>query len=110
VTNTKTVIVLDRASWHRGKALKKYLEGKGVGLLFLPSSSSALSPIETVWGVWKVKWRKYLATLNHEELVTANLRTLVRNHLSNFAQSFDPTNVYTLCFQQMNKVMQGEKL
>ena len=108
--NTNTVIVLDRASWHRGKDLRKYLNGKGITLLFLPSGSSALSPIETVWGQWKQSWRKHLATLKYEELKDINLKTHVRASLAEWSETHSVDETYKSVFKQMLKVMQGRRL
>ena len=102
--------MLDRASWHRGKPLRKYLYGKGVTLLFLPSGSSALSPIETVWGQWKQSWRKYLATLKYDELVDINLRTHVRANLAKWVEEHDVSATYKSVFKQMLEVMKGTRL
>ena len=43
--NTKKVYVLDNATYHTSKEIKKYCKEAGIGLLFLPSSSSDLNPI-----------------------------------------------------------------
>lgn len=108
--NTNTVIVLDRASWHRGEGLKKYLRSKGVSLLFLPSSSSALSPVETVWAQWKQEWRKYLATLDYQALKDINLRKHVRAHLESWTASHDVSDTYCSVYKHMLRVMKGQRL
>ena len=108
--NTNTVIVLDNASWHRGKAIKDYLAGKGVTLMFLPSGSSALSPVETVWAQWKQKWRKHLATLKYEELKDINLRKQVREHLAEWSNDNEVSETYESVFKHMLKVMKGTRL
>ena len=102
--------MLDRASWHRGKPLRDYLRGKGVTLLFLPSGSSALSPIETVWAQWKQSWRKYLATLKYEELQDINLRTHVRKNLAEWTNANHVGETYNSVYKQMLKVMKGKRL
>ena len=104
------MVVLDRASWHRSPSVKNYLENQGIGVLYLPSGSSAISPIETVWAIFKVRWRKYLASLVHEELVDADLETMVRHQLELFAMDFNCRNVYDRCYSQMHLVMQGARL
>ena len=58
-----SVIVLDNATFHRKKALKKLVEFAGCSVLFLPPYSPDLNPIENVW---------------------ANLKTFLKRHLRNF--------------------------
>ena len=42
---TKTVFVVDNASWHHNKELMDEVKSWGVSILFLPPSSSDLNPI-----------------------------------------------------------------
>ena len=46
----KTVYVMDNATIHRTQEVLGYLKRKGISVLFLPPSSSALNPIEHCWG------------------------------------------------------------
>ena len=41
----RTVYILDNASCHRNPGIKAYLRGKGISVMYLPSSSSVLNPI-----------------------------------------------------------------
>lgn len=54
-TEGKTVaIILDNASYHKSKVVKKYLaENSSIRLFYLPSYSPEYNPIERVW-----KWVK----------------------------------------------------
>ena len=45
----KSVIVMDNASFHKGKIMKKALEDAGHTLLYLPPYSPDLNPIEKKW-------------------------------------------------------------
>ena len=46
-------IVLDNAGFHRAKSVKAFAAAEGIDLMFLPSYSSVLSPIERVWSMLK---------------------------------------------------------
>ena len=46
-------IIMDNASFHRKKALKKLVRNTGVKLLFLPPYSPDFNPIETEWANMK---------------------------------------------------------
>ena len=50
---TRTILVMDNATYHKTKKVKEYIKSLDVGMLFLPPSSSALNPIEYCWGVFK---------------------------------------------------------
>lgn len=54
-----------------------------------------------------LNYRKHLATLNYEELLTINLRTAVREHIGKFSEETDVTKTYKSVFKHMLKVMQG---
>lgn len=45
----KSVIVMDNASFHKGKGMQKMLEELGHTLLYLPPYSPDLNPIEKKW-------------------------------------------------------------
>ncbi len=47
------VLVLDRAGWHRAKALEV---PAGVTLIHLPPYSPALNPVERVWLYLRERW------------------------------------------------------
>jgi len=53
-----SVIVLDNATFHRKKTLRKLAEQAGCSVLFLPPYSPDLNPIEKVWANLK-KFLKY---------------------------------------------------
>ena len=42
---TRTIFILDNASWHHNKELMNEVKSWGVSILFLPPSSSDLNPI-----------------------------------------------------------------
>jgi hypothetical protein len=54
-----------------------------------------------------LNYRKYLATLNYDELLTINLKKSVRDHIGKFSEEFDVTKTYKSVFKHMLKVMQG---
>jgi len=47
------VIVLDNASFHKGKEIRKKVEKAGCTLIYLPPYSPDLNPIEKYWGSLK---------------------------------------------------------
>ena len=68
-----SVIVMDRASFHRRKVLKKLAEAVGCRVIFLPAYSPDFNPIENTW---------------------ANLKTYIRNFMRNFSSLNDCINHY----------------
>ena len=67
---TGSVIVLDNASWHRKKILKKLAEASGCRVIFLPPYSPNFKPIELMWFKVKSILRK-LKPRTSEELISA---------------------------------------
>ena len=59
-----SVIVLDNATFHRKKALKKLAEQTGCSVLFLPPYSPDLNPIEKLWANLKKFLKHYLRFFN----------------------------------------------
>ena len=64
----KSVIVMDNASFHKGKWLRESIELKGHALEYLPTYSPDLNPIEHKWAQAKSLKRKYDYTV--DELFT----------------------------------------
>jgi len=46
-------IILDNAKYHHARDVKKYLEGRNIRLVFLPSYSPNLNLIERLWKFFK---------------------------------------------------------
>jgi len=46
----KSVIIMDNATFHKGKQLKELFEKYNHKLVFLPPYSPDLNPIENIWG------------------------------------------------------------
>ena len=55
---TNSVIVMDNASFHKGKDMQKIIEDAGHTLLYLPPYSPDLNPIEKKWAQAKKIRRK----------------------------------------------------
>jgi transposase len=55
-----SVIILDNASWHRKKVLKKLAEEACCRVIFLPPYSPDFNPIEKVWAALKKFVRHYM--------------------------------------------------
>jgi len=66
-------IILDNASWHRKKVLKKLAEESGCRVIFLPPYSPDFNPIENTW---------------------ANLKIFIRNFIRNFSSLNECVNHY----------------
>ena len=68
-----SVVVLDRASWHRKKVLKKLAAEAGCRVVFLPAYSPDFNPIEKTW---------------------ANLKIFIRNYMSDFSSLSSAVGYY----------------
>ena len=68
-----SVIIMDRASWHRKKVLKKLAEEASCRVIFLPAYSPDFNPIEQTW---------------------ANLKTFIKNFMLDFSSLNDAINHY----------------
>jgi len=69
------VVVLDKLGAHRSKRVRELIEARGAGLVFLPSYSPDLNPIEEAFSKLKNILRKAGAR-THETLVEAMSRAL----------------------------------
>lgn len=54
--NSRIMLIMDQAGWHKSKDLKKY---KNIEIIFLPPYSPELNPIERLW-----KWIKQTSIHN----------------------------------------------
>jgi transposase len=68
-----SVIVLDNARFHQSPTTQKLVEAAGCQLLFLPTYSPGLNPIEHLWAALKTRLRKDLATAANPFLFIANM-------------------------------------
>ena len=72
-----SVIVLDNATFHRKKTLKKLAELAGCSVLFLPPYSPDLNPIENVWANLKNFLKRHLRDFDSLSLAIAAFFQLV---------------------------------
>lgn len=56
---SKSVIVMDNASFHKGKLMQQALESNGHTLEYLPPYSPDLNPIEKKWAEAKILRKKH---------------------------------------------------
>ena len=68
-----SVIVLDNARFHQSQTTLKLVEAAGCKLLFLPSYSPDLNPIEHLWAAFKTRLRQNLSTATNPFLFIANI-------------------------------------
>ena len=64
----ESIVVMDNASFHKGKDMQKMIEGNGHTLLYLPTYSPDLNPIEKKWA--KAKAIRRCVQCSIEELFT----------------------------------------
>ena len=68
-----SVIVLDNASFHQSPSTQKLVANTGCELLFLPTYSPDLNPIEHLWAKLKATLRRRLPTAKNPALVISNM-------------------------------------
>jgi transposase len=66
------VIIMDNASFHKSRQIREKIEKAGCELLYLPSYSPDLNPIEHWWHKVKTAIRKELVLLNFDVNKAAN--------------------------------------
>ena len=72
----QTVVVMDNATYHRNLKVKDFLNSRGIGLLYLPPSSSELNPIEFIWGHIKRRLQKRLLE-SRQRILQRDFRPMV---------------------------------
>jgi transposase len=68
-----SVIVLDNGRFHQSPTTQKLVEAAGCQLLFLPTYSPDLNPIEHLWAAFKTCLRKELSQAINPFLFIANM-------------------------------------
>lgn len=62
------VVLLDRAGWH---TTEKLIVPKNMSLLFLPSRSPELNPVENVWQYLRQNWLSNRVFDNYDAIIDA---------------------------------------
>lgn len=62
------VLLLDRAGWHTTEKLKV---PKNLTLIFLPSRSPELNPVENIWQYLRSNWLSNRVFENHDAIIDA---------------------------------------
>jgi transposase len=122
IPGSKSIVVMDNATYHKGAVRDLFME-HGFSLMFLPSSSSELNPIEHVWGIFKYRLTKKLTSKTHRELqeltkprkdqdgnkIPNHFYHLIVAEMLTFAAdpNLDFDHIATSQFKQMLKVING---
>lgn len=61
----KSVIIMDNASFHKGKSMQENIESNGHILEYLPPYSPDLNPIEKKWSQAKLLRKKHNCNIDH---------------------------------------------
>ena len=61
----KSIIIMDNASFHKGKLMRENIESNGHTLEYLPPYSPDLNPIEKKWSQAKFLRKKYNCDIDH---------------------------------------------
>ncbi len=89
--NKKTVVVLDNAPAHHGKAFEdkvRHWQEQDLYLFYLPAYSPELNKIEILWRKIKYQWLDFEAYSNFENLLI-NLEKVLKGIGINYTVNFD---------------------
>lgn len=80
------IVIADNLSAHKSRKVQQMIEGKGCTLLFLPTYSPDLNPIEMLWSQFKSHLRKEAARTQEklDELIWPSLCQATPSHIRNW--------------------------
>jgi len=73
------IVIMDNASFHRGKRVAEIIEAAGCELLYLPAYSPDFNPIEHYWAKIKHSIRMYLSMFDGDLFEAAHRAFLIGN-------------------------------
>lgn len=84
------IVVMDNASYHKRKGIKEAIEEVGCELVFLPTYSPDLNPIEQVWSQLKrlIKKARRKTEISVSEAIDWAFNQICNSNLSQYFQHF----------------------
>ena len=105
----RTLIVLDLATYHSSRRVKRWFDSHGISVLYLPPSSSELNPIEHCWAHVKERIVLHMASQPDRERHPDNFPRHVGRQLDLYSQGCG-TQLANSVLKQLLRVFRGHLL